>query len=483
MHVLIIGGGAAAVASVNRLLQSPHGLNKITVISQDKNIGYGLAYSTTEDAHILNIPAAAMSLPGELGFDEWLVLNCHYQNAQDAEQRYVARHLYGKYLNDIFQRCIIKASSLGIPLVTHFDEVIHLSMDGNNGFQLICHLGEIIYGDVVILCVGHTESSGFSELANEKNYFQSPWPFADIKRAIAPHQSVAVIGTRLSAIDVILGLKANRHLGPLYSVSRSGRLPRVKSHYQAYSLQVLTVKAIQSLVQQQGNFIAIEQVIALFCQELSLAYNTPIQHLHVPIHNAHIWLQREITKTTNSSRVWQDVLEAVYAIMPEIWDLLSHDTKAIFLNDYFTEWMIHVSAFPIDNARRILSLLHTGELSIKKGLQTIQKTGDHFRVSYESAEPFTVNAIINASGSARHIINAKSRLLNQLLATGFITPHPLGGILIDPHTLRLKNAAPLPCYAVGELTFGSCLAVTDMVQIMRQVNKLVENLQTYIADL
>jgi uncharacterized NAD(P)/FAD-binding protein YdhS len=62
--VAIIGGGFSGTLVAVRLLRAASGPLRVMLIERSGDWGPGAAYSTRDDAHVLNVPAARMSAFG-----------------------------------------------------------------------------------------------------------------------------------------------------------------------------------------------------------------------------------------------------------------------------------------------------------------------------------------------------------------------------------------------------------------------------------
>lgn len=72
-HVAIVGGGfSGAAVAIHLLRLAPAGV-RVTLLEPREVPGAGVAYSTTEPSHRINVPAARMQLAGEEegAFDRW----------------------------------------------------------------------------------------------------------------------------------------------------------------------------------------------------------------------------------------------------------------------------------------------------------------------------------------------------------------------------------------------------------------------------
>ncbi|MBB1250989.1 FAD/NAD(P)-binding protein [Rhizobium sp. G21] len=62
VDIAVIGGGFSAVATVINVLDRLGQDKSIALVSRSSGLGRGVAYSTTEAKHRLNVPAGRMSL-------------------------------------------------------------------------------------------------------------------------------------------------------------------------------------------------------------------------------------------------------------------------------------------------------------------------------------------------------------------------------------------------------------------------------------
>lgn len=105
MHVAVVGSGFSGVAIAWQLLgQLPTG-SAITMINGSGRFARGLAYGTHSADHLLNVPAARMSLdPAQPGhFVDWLQSAAAPQARFDGHE-FVARQRYGDYLESSLEQ-------------------------------------------------------------------------------------------------------------------------------------------------------------------------------------------------------------------------------------------------------------------------------------------------------------------------------------------------------------------------------------------
>src|SRR3954470_13136032 len=94
--VAIVGAGASGSLTAVALARAAPGLRVVLV--DDRSHGLGVAYSTTDEQHRLNVPACGMSAfaddPGH--FVRWLAAS----RLEAGENDFVPRAWFGRYLRD-----------------------------------------------------------------------------------------------------------------------------------------------------------------------------------------------------------------------------------------------------------------------------------------------------------------------------------------------------------------------------------------------
>ena len=172
------------------------------------------------------------------------------------------------------------------------------------------------------------------------------------------------------------------------------------------------------------------------------------------------------------------MLFAIYPIVPSIWNYLSFVDKENFLDKYYSLFLTYLAAFPLENAYKILYYLKSGQLAIYGGLQNIEsKDWQHSAIL--SDKVITTRIAFNATGTGCNV------LLNQLYLNmhmrNLIINDPLGGIKVNFQSLQVLNKdrkLNRGLYAIGDVTYGTCLATKDIGQISIQASRVVKSIET-----
>lgn len=506
--IAIVGGGAAGVSVLTQLTEkyikeklcSDKQKIQFLVIEKSGTIGAGLAYGTDDKSHIINLNAECMSpIPDDpKHFIKWVKANpSKWQSefpALDINNcPYPPRKLFRLYLSDLAITTQQRAKENGIIVKFIEDEAVDIQAKAVNtkDTKFEISLASIngamkIVAEQVILCIGHLPPADYREFISKPNYFHSPWPIQQFISNVPKYKDVHVIGTRLTAIDVVLTLVSNGHTGKITMVSRSGMLPCVIGASNAYTKQYLTLEAISEITANGTQPLPLATLLELFKKEMEFAEKKSIDIDKLPngkpVKSAKDWLEREISRAKNEIRPWQSVLGSLYPIVPNIWNALTNQDKKEFLKKYYSLWMTYLAAFPIENAKKILDLLISGQLIVVGGLESIsfQEQKQYYEVLLNDGSVIQANYLINGTGAGHDVTKADSKLLENLLVGKLITPHPLGGIEIDFVTLNvisntLAKRVIENFFVVGDVTWGACMATADLGQIGREAKRVVNS--------
>jgi uncharacterized NAD(P)/FAD-binding protein YdhS len=175
-RITIIGGGASGtLVAANLLRARGEQLLEINLVERKPAIGRGVAYSTPDDIHLLNVPAAKMTaFPDEPGhFLEWL----ESQGYDYGPTSFVPRRIFGDYLNDVVRQNL-KAKDERVRLNIFEDDAIDIKFEKGKA-QVILASGEFLHSEKVVLAFGNflppdpmVRDLSFVE---HPKYFRSPW--------------------------------------------------------------------------------------------------------------------------------------------------------------------------------------------------------------------------------------------------------------------------------------------------------------------
>lgn len=518
LTIVIIGGGAAGVSVLAQLVDKyvqeklPTANQKIQILVVEKSgtMGAGLAYGTDDESHILNLSAENMSFMPDATkhFINWVKSNAdkwkpHFPNLNVDNNSYTPRKLFHLYLADLAATTKQYAEKNNITVKFIQDEVIDIqaeTADKYNKFEISLASSDgatKIHAEQVILCIGHLPPVAYSEFIGKPNYYHSPWPTQQFISNIPKTEHVYILGTRLTAIDIVLSLINGGHSGPITMISQNGWLPCVIGPTKPYTREFLNLDTVTEITANGTQKLPLQKLLELFKKEIEHAENE-IEHTEnasfvfdinkllksaKPSQSAKNWLAKEIRRAETTIRPWQSVLSSLYPIVPNIWNALTLTDKKEFLKTYYSLWMTYLAAFPIENAKKIQALMETGQLEVSGGMESVKflEQEQNYEISLSNSKVIHAKYLINCTGAGHDITKANdSILLKNLLERKLIIPHPLGGIKIDFTSLNVKSNTPEKqivkgLFVIGKMTGGTCLATDDLGQIGREAKRAVNS--------
>lgn len=488
--VAVVGGGPAAISFcrqlIRRLIDEGKQNVDITVFEKSDSIGTGLPYGFQQDEFILNLPTEMMALghnEQEQGsFKEWF--DSRY--GDEFETGYPPRYLFGKYVAEVASKLPFLADKHGITLRFETNrEILDIEPDkGQHPYHLVSSQGHY-YADYVVFCTGHMSSDNYREFMGNKGYIHNPWVMTDYQE-IDKDEPVAVMGTRVSAIDVVMKLKSQGHRGEIALFSKGGLLPSVLStSIPNLPLKYLTIDNLLTLRTPEGH-IPLDDVIKVFWQEICAAEGRNIDPQQIvrsyKQQDAVSRLRENIHSAQSGPQPWQQVLFSSYPLVPTIWAHLSPQDQQRFMQEYNSLFLTYLAAFPLDNATKLLQYLESEAVKVCGGLQAVTHDGNGYVVSTDEGHVFQAPYLINATGPGYEI--GHHHLLRSMKQLGLVVPHACGGIKVQQDSLRMQNSNGYfssRLYAVGELTRGQFWATTDMYQANTQCSKVVDDLAKRIG--
>lgn len=430
--VAVIGGGFSGLLTTLHLLHDPAG-PRVRLIERRPNFARGVAYSTTEHDHLLNVRASNMSaFPHDPDhFVRWLNAGA---NTVDAKG-FVSRALYGRYLQELLRDATDRTAAGR--LVLEADGARRVQPEGA-GWAVQMDMGRSFAADAVVLAVGNlapAKPPGFSDAALASTaYHADPWS-ADLSR-LPEAGLVLLLGTGLTMVDAALRISRMRPALRMLALSRRGLTPR--RHLGAgpapATLSVPAGAGVQAVTRE----------LRLRAQDVD----------------------------------WRAVVDGFRPHVQGVWRDWTAADRNRFLRHVRPWWDVHRHRLSPEVASKLDHLTGCGLLSTAAGRlsQVEPAEGDGLEVDWtprggKEARRLSVQAVVNCTGPAGDLARTTEPLLRDAARDGLIRPDAcsLGldvdaeGRLIDVH------GRPSPTlFGVGPLTRGAFWEVTSVPDIRLQ---------------
>lgn len=389
--IAIIGGGISGTLTVIQCLKQCRKPLNILWFDSQNQFCKGLAYSTLDENHLLNVRANNMSVfPDEPDhFANWLVKYYSQYSAKD----FVPRKIYGLYVQDTFHNFKQANPLVNIQMIAREVSSIHQS---NTGFEIACD--DHYKVQQLVLALGnflpaHPRSIS-GKFISSGNYVQNAFDPSLIEKALA-QKDITIIGSGLTMIDVVVSLAKQRYTGTIRVISPHGYIP------QAHTEQPLP--SIKPFIEPNKIYSLLE-LLSLVKYQLKKAKKEQL--------NPH------------------SVIDAMRPFLQDIWLNFSLEEKLQFLRHLRHKWGVARHRSPVQSIHLFNELVSSGKLILLKGRTfDIQNDGDDFEVFYMDSknkqEKFRTSLLINCTGPEANYRRLTSALIQQLLKDGLIAPDML----------------------------------------------------------
>ena len=427
-HVAIVGAGFSGTLQAINLLR--HGGPRATLIERAPRPGLGLAYGAAHPSHVLNVRASNMSaFPDEPDhFVRWLKA----RGVADAASAFVPRLTYGTYLRELLDEAQARA---GERLQIVQGDVLDVVENDEVRVQLAD--GSEITADAAVLAVGnlppHDPPGLDRDALSGERYKGDPWA-ADVGEGLSASDTVLVIGTGLTMVDLVLMLDARGYTGKVVALSRRGLLPQRHAAPEPW----------EKLSEKPGETGS--------------------------------WLVRRV-RERGEAIGWRNAVDELRPFTQTLWAQASEGDRARFLRHLRPWWDIHRHRLAPAVADRLAELRASGRLQIVAGKTLgFEEEADGVAVRYrprgeDSARELFVQRVINCTGPQGDLMRTSEPLLRTLAARGAIRPDPehLGlDVTVSGQVVRADGTASEQLFALGPMTRGAFWEIVAVPDIRRQ---------------
>jgi uncharacterized NAD(P)/FAD-binding protein YdhS len=405
-HVAIIGGGASGTLAAVHLMHRAAARElplTITMIDDHGRHGRGVAYSTSDDAHLLNAVAGQMSaLPSDRDhLIRWANRAGRRHGVVGGTEvtatTFLSRRAYGRYLLDTLAESERQAAPYAHLTRITAEAVAIRACPAGRRLRVVLASGEAIHSDAAVLATGLPAGRLPFETPATDRVITDPWQpgaLTGILQASGP-TSVAIIGTGLTMLDLAVTITAANPRAVVHAVSRHGLLPRTHPGTVAPSRPVW---------------------LPVFS-----GTSGPVRLTDL--------MRRLRAAVAANPENWHDVMCAVRPLVPDLWRRMPARDQQLFLRYLARYWEIHRHLVPPATASRVTALRTGGRLTVQRGrvLRARQADGG-LRVLVDDGldiAELRADWLVNASGPATDVTQAATPLLRDLFATGTVRPDPL----------------------------------------------------------
>jgi uncharacterized NAD(P)/FAD-binding protein YdhS len=457
--IAVIGAGFSGTLLALHLMRRCPPAVRIHLIEQSPRFGRGLAYSTGNLNHVLNVPTARMSAfhdrPND--FLDWLRQSGEPCAASVTANCFVAREVFGDYVRHHLKEELRRTAGDGRRrLVLTRGKVLDLQI-GRGGVTLQIEGGRRIEADIAVLAVGNFPPEAppivHPAFYDSDRYRADPWA-PEALSDLDPAEPILLIGTGLTMVDTAIALLDRGHKGTIHALSRRGLLPR------------------RHAVAPVPPHPLIDRALPSTAAGLTRT------------------LREMIAEIAANGGDWRSVIDGLRPMTQDTWQTMSGEERARFLRHLRPWWDVHRHRLAPATADRIERAMAAGQLRTgATRIRAMQASAAGVEVTHQPRRDAVdrrlfVQRVVNCSGPACDYARIDDPLIRALLDRGDIRPDPLRLGLDVSSLCALRNRLGeiwQRLYAVGPVTRAAFWEVTSVPDIRRQCEALAQHLSARLA--
>ena len=449
--VAVVGAGAAGILVAIHLAdrQARTGAEPLDLLllDPDARLGRGVAYSTTDPRHLLNVPAQGMSaLPGRpTHFLDWVRREV-WHDAAPCD--FVPRAEYARYLESTLAERL--AAAPGVRLA-HRRTAVTSARPTTAGVRVDLADGTTLTADAVVLATG-LQPPGTAwapaTLTASERFVADPWAPGALDALRDVDGDLLLVGTGLTMVDLALTL--SRDGRTLHAVSRRGRVPAAH-----------TTRAAGPAAECDDDAASLADALADRAAGLARTDLAELRDL----------VRATVTEAVRARGDWRPAFDTLRPLTGDLWGELDDDDRAEFLAQDAAWWDLHRHRMPPTSAAAVARLRTAGALRISSDeVLDATEAADGVEVTLASGRTLTVAAVVNCTGPLGDVRRSADPLHRDLLAQGTAVAGPLG-LGVRTHAGRVVDAThahTAPVWTLGALRRGELWESTAIPEIRTQ---------------
>lgn len=455
LRIAIIGSGFSGSLVAAHLLKRGQRPLEITLFEKfPHQFGRGVAYGTTLDCHLLNVPAGNMSAfpddPGHFlrwaqGKQDWIIDPPWVTEVGPGS--FLPRRCYGDYINELLNEAELKAAA-GVRLIRTSVKVSG-ALATQEGVLLQTADGAQLMADRVVLALGNFPPGdpyvAQPDFYESSRYHGNPWEPGLLVRVLET-RSCLLIGGGLTMVDWVVALQQAGYQGRMHAISRRGLWP------QAHASATPTA--------------------------FSLDHESGVPSVRA-------WLRALRRHIRETGCDWRAAIDALRPVNQALWSRLPLAEKRRFLRHLRPWWDCHRHRLSPVIAGKLQQAFDSGQLTRHVGrILEYRDRADAVEVVIRPRgvdQPYEIEAevVLNCSGSESDYRQLGSPLIKSLLDQGLIRPDALrlGLEVARDGALIQQDGEPSNwLFSLGPPEKGMLWETTAVPEIRGQAAALAERL-------
>jgi uncharacterized NAD(P)/FAD-binding protein YdhS len=429
--VVIVGGGFAGVAVAYHLLREMGPDGRIHLVEMGPWLGRGIAYGVESEVFRLNVPASRMSIDPAAPDDFVAFSGTREPHA------FLGRALFARYVT---ARLAATVRERPAKIRLWRGEAVALTPAG-----VVLRSGTTLPAAAVVLATGIVP-----RVTRDHWHAKVIDAWDECALATLPNQGrLLLVGSGLSALDVLAFLDAQGFAGEVTLISPRGLLPLPHEPvFAAQGATPLTAADLQQAPRSLGPLVR--------------------------------WVRATIESAVQDGVPWQRAVDRLRPHVSALYRALPPAHRARFVRHVRPYWDVFRHRAPADAMARVEAWARAGRLRRLAGRVTIDQ-GDRGelhvdireRSGHQRRERF--DAMVRCVGPALDVAEAQTPLLRSLIDGGLATlvPHGLGiETTTDGRVVDGRGEPSSRLYGIGAVRRASDWETTSVPDIARHAQQL-----------
>lgn len=469
-RVTIVGGGLSGAATAVQLARASPVALAITIVEPAAELGRGLAYSADDPDHRVNgTPLTHMIDPQQPELlQNWIdrtgLLEHDPEASASGSGTFIRRTDFGRFVADTVRDHA--SGQAGGSTIRHCRDMAVDMLPGEAGFAVRTASGALLDARLVVVATGNAAPrlpKPFSAThARHPSIVALPTDMARV-RALPPEARVLVVGSGLTAFDILSTLVRRGHTGPIRVVSRRGMRPSP----QRPVLAPVPGRVMPTILER------IEGPIPDFLpgNGTALTARTLLRAV-----------RRQIAIDMAAGGDWYGGFDALRDVLWQVWPKIPVAEKLRILRRLRPWYDAYRFRVPPQNANAVARAEREGRVAFRAArLHRVDAAEGMREVRVEWEDPVTraihagtFDAVINCTGLDPSMGIAVNPFLANATERGLLRADPTGiGVEVDAQCRPINRAgeAVERMRVFGPPTAGSCGDPLGVVFIAAQIHR------------
>lgn len=263
MQIGVVGLGAYGVVILKELVKNKEKMTNDTVhIFTEKRLsGTGLPYQKDDEVLLLNQFPETMSiyLEDPMHFCRWIQKHKQIENAKET---FFPRVWFGEYLHEQAQWLIEELDAK-----VHFGKVKRINVLEDSSYEIVSENSNWNV-DAIHLATGHLAYNDPYNLKGTDKYIYHPYPMVQKIPRLDSKDKIAIIGTGLTGVDLMLYIKKYNPNQEISFFSKDGAFGNVRGYSEPVRLKYFSHEKINIELKKNQGLIPLDTMIAWFIKEV-----------------------------------------------------------------------------------------------------------------------------------------------------------------------------------------------------------------------